>query len=65
MARRTGLPTLRQLGRAMCRIITAWGPVIRLVYPANTALHAAIAAAMSACEVMVAEIDDQISGEGV
>jgi len=60
MARRTGLATLRFFAYRMCNLITSWTPVIKRIYPDNTALFLALDAANVACEVLVTEIDDTI-----
>lgn len=57
MARRTGLRTIRDLAERMCKLITAFTPIIKRVYPSNTALHNALDAANAACAVLVSESD--------
>lgn len=59
MAKRTGFYSIRQVAREMCRLITIFSPIIRNLYPANTALQAALAAAQAACEELHKQIDLQ------
>lgn len=59
MARRDGFYSLRKVAREMCRLITLFTPIIRGLYPNNTALQAALAAAMAACDELFKEIDLQ------
>jgi hypothetical protein len=56
MAQRSGLPSLEIVAREMCRLITKYSPVIRLLYPGNAALMAALAAAEAACTALEEEI---------
>lgn len=56
MARRTGVPALIQIAQRMCILIAKFTPVIHQLYPSNAALHAALAAANSACAVLHAEL---------
>jgi len=56
MARRTGVPALMQVARRMCDLITRFTPIIVQVYPQNSALNAALAAANAACAVLHQEL---------
>jgi hypothetical protein len=56
MARRNGIFSIREVARNMCRLITFFEPVLRAQYPNNTALQAALSAAMAACGVLDAEL---------
>lgn len=56
MARRTGVPTLIGVAARMCDLITRFTPTIAQVYPGNSALQAALAAANSACAVLHQEL---------
>ena len=56
MAKRTGVPTLIGVAKRMCDLIVRYGDVIALLYPTNTALIAALAAANAACGVLAAEL---------
>lgn len=57
MATKTGVPSLIQVARRMCKLITAFSPIIRRVYPDNEALLLALDAAMTACSVLDAELE--------
>jgi len=56
MSKRTGLPTSKGLAYQLCRILAKYHAVILLAYPASPALHAAVAAAMTACEELRKQI---------
>lgn len=56
MARKTGVPSILQVARELCRLITKFSPVIASLYPSNTALQAALAAANAACETLASEL---------
>lgn len=60
MATRTGLPTILEVARNLCRLINKFTLVIEVVYPENTALLAALAAANAACAVLASEVQAQI-----
>lgn len=60
---RTGAPTLIKIGKRMCDLIQRFGPILQSAYPSNTALHAALAAAMAACSVLTAELE-AVRGKG-
>jgi hypothetical protein len=55
MARRNGIPTLLSLAQRMCFLVTKFTPIIQAQFPSNAALLAALAAANSACAVLVQE----------
>lgn len=55
--RKDGFYSMRKHGRLLCGFIFKFTPVILKLYPTNTTLHAALAAANAACEVLVQEID--------
>lgn len=57
MARRTGVSSLQKVARNMCRLILAFSPIIRRIYPSNTALHVALDTAMAACGVLEQELE--------
>lgn len=57
--RRDGLSSLIAVARKLCRLITEFEPVIRRLYPDNTALLAALAAAAAACRTLEAEAAKQ------
>lgn len=56
MARRTGVPSLMKVAERLCFLITKFTPVITQLYPTNTALLAALAAANAACGTLDAEL---------
>lgn len=56
MARRTGVPSILKIAQELCRLITKFTPVITALYPGNTALLAALAAANAACATLVEEV---------
>lgn len=56
MASRTGVPTLIQVANRMCKLIVQFGPIMQRAYPSNSALQAALAAAMAACSVLENEL---------
>lgn len=64
MARRTGVPTILLVAKEMCRLLAKFTPVIVALYPENTALNAALAAANSACAVLATELE-QVRDYGV
>lgn len=59
-AQRNGLRTIRNLAQNVCKYITIWTPVIKLAFPANPALYAALIAANNACALLVDEADKEI-----
>lgn len=56
MAKRTGIPTMITVAEKLCQLITRYGSVIELLYPTNSALIAALAAANAACGVLDVEL---------
>lgn len=58
MTRRTGVPSLMQIARRMCDLITKFTPIITQLYPTNAALLAALAAANTACAALHAELSE-------
>lgn len=50
--KRTGVPTLMSIARALCLAITKFTPLIAQRYPENAALLAALAAANAACATL-------------
>ena len=57
MARRTGVPTLMDIASRMCKLIVAFAPIIRRVYPDSTALHLALDSALVACQALHEELE--------
>jgi hypothetical protein len=56
MARRTGVPALMQVAERLCFLIVKFTPVIQQLYPTNSALMAALAAANAACAALHVEL---------
>ena len=56
MAKRTGVPTMIMVARDLCRLVVKFTPVIQNLYPANATLQAALAAALTACQALDAEL---------
>ncbi len=56
MAKRTGIPTLHKLAIRMCTVLAKFAPIIVLLYPSNTLLHAALTAAQAACAELAAQL---------
>jgi len=56
MAQRTGVPSLMQVARKLCLLITKFTPVIIHLYPSNTALQNALTAANAACSALHEEL---------
>ena len=52
MAERTGIPTIRLLGRALCRFVAVWGPKIKERYPERQDVHDMLDLADSLCDVL-------------
>lgn len=59
IARRDGLFSLGKTAQLLCRLVVDFSPVIQKLYPTNTALHAALAAALAACQVLADEVAQQ------
>ena len=60
MAKRTGAPTIRWVSIRLCRLVTKYQGVLLIAYPDAAALHAALAAALTACAALRAELDKVI-----
>ena len=58
--KRNGLRTIRDFAQKICEYITFWTPVIKLAFPGNPALYAALIAANQACALLVDEADQEI-----
>lgn len=56
MAARTGMPTITKLAKQLCKYIVQFEPIIRVVTSNDPAVLAALAAALSACQVLDAEL---------
>lgn len=57
MTRRLGVPSLIDVAKEMCRLITLFSPIIQRAYPNNAALLAALAAANAACATLHLECE--------
>lgn len=62
-AKRNGLRSIRDFAQNVCKYITFWTPVIRVAFPGNLALFAALTAANNACALLVEEADKEIGLE--
>ncbi len=60
MAQRTGMHSIREAAVTICRLVTAFTPVIRKVFPEATDLHLALEAMAIACAVLITEMDKVI-----
>ena len=58
MAKRTGVPTLLQVADKLCRLIARFSPIIQREYPASTAVHGALAAALIACSALAVALSE-------
>jgi hypothetical protein len=59
-AANNGLPSLQKTAKALCRVVTAFAPIVRAQYPANTELMAALTLAETVCSALVPAVDAQI-----
>lgn len=59
MTSRNGFYSLRKHARLLCKFVTEFTPVIAKLYPTNSTLLTALAAANAACAILVEEIDEQ------
>ena len=59
-AQRNGLRSIRDFAQNVCKYITVWTPVIKIAFPGNPALYAALIAANNACALLVDEADKEI-----
>lgn len=49
---KTGIPTLRLIGKVLCRFVATWGPKIKVRYPDRTDVHDMLDIADSLCDVI-------------
>ena len=56
-----GFYSLRHTAYKLCKFLFKFGPVIRLWYPENTTLLAALALAETACHELVEELDKEMA----
>jgi len=52
------------VGKELCRLVNKFGPIIRTLYPDNTALSTALTAAYAACEALHEKLME-VAEEGV
>ncbi len=57
MAKRNGVHSISKVARSMCRLVSKFSAVLYLQFPASTALHVALAAALAACQVLQNELE--------
>ena len=50
--RRDGLYSISKTAKQLCRFIVDFAPVIQRLYPANSELQNALAAALAACQAL-------------
>lgn len=58
MAKRTGIPTLQKTAKRMCDLVVKFDPVIRIVSSNDAAVISALSAALAACQVLDAELEN-------
>jgi len=56
MTQRTGVPSLMEIAKRMCLLITKFTPTIERLYGSNAELMAALAAANTACAALHAAL---------
>lgn len=56
MTHRTGIPSLMEVARRLCLLITQFTPTLERYYGDNAPLMAALAAANAACAVLHSEL---------
>ena len=64
MPRRNYLPTTHKRALALCKIVVKAQPIVAVAFPTNTALQAALSAALAACETLRVEVAKELE-EGV
>lgn len=57
MAKRTGVFSLQKWSKKVCQLLTKYSTLIKVTWPAEVALHAALDAAALACAVLVTELE--------
>lgn len=60
MAARTGLPTLRLLGRTLCLFMAAWGPKIRQSHGDNQDLMTVLDSIDAICQTLEVVVSEAI-----
>lgn len=56
--KRTGIPTIQDTAKELCRLVTKFDPVIRIVTNNDAAVIAALSAANAACATLNAELEN-------
>jgi hypothetical protein len=56
MAKRTGVPTIHNLAKRMCRKLAQFSPIIKALYPDDLTLIAALTAAEIACSELAYQV---------
>lgn len=59
-----GLPSLLQFSQQLCRIVSAFAPIIRAKFPNNAELMLALTSAETMCSLLPQAIRDAIVAEG-
>lgn len=57
MAKRTGAPSIHKVAKRLCILLGKYSGLLSALYPTNTALIAALAAAQAACTTLIAEVE--------
>lgn len=57
MTARTGIPSISDAAHELCRLVSKYQAVIALLHPGNSALLAALSAALAACAVLQVEVE--------
>lgn len=52
MAQRTGMPTITKVAKELCRLITKFAPVIRIVTNNDATVSLALDTALAACSAL-------------
>jgi hypothetical protein len=58
MAQRTGVPSLMEVARRLCLLLTKFTPILTARYGSNAELMAALTAANAACSALHAELSE-------
>lgn len=61
---RDGLPSLLEFSRQLCRIVSAFAPIIRAKFPNNAELLLALTSAETMCGLLPDAIRDAMIAEG-
>lgn len=55
---KTGIPTLNDIAKEMCKYLAKFGPGLAILYASNPALLAALAAANAACHELAIRTEE-------